>query len=88
MVHQVRKHSEFMAGQLHRSAVDGNASCAWVKRERAATELRLRKPARAADQCSNAGQDFFDAEGLCDVVVRPTVDPPALFRASSRARSK
>ena len=78
-----------MAGQLHRSAADRHASCARVKSQGAAPKFSMGEPAGAADQSSNAGKDLFDPERLCDVVVRPAVDPLYFFvPASARGQNE
>src|SRR5947209_86865 len=75
-----------MAGQLHRSAADGDTGCACVKNQGAAPKLRMGEPASAADQSANAGKYLFDPERLCDVVVRAAVDPLYFFVPASARR--
>jgi hypothetical protein len=89
VVHQIREHAKFMAGQLHGSAAGGNASRARVESECAATKFRLSQAARTANQSPNARQHLFDPEGLGDVIVRAAIDPLNLFvPAPSRGQNK
>ncbi len=76
-----------MAGHLHGSAADGNASRARIQGECAAPKFVMGKPACPPDQGSNARQNLFHPEGLRYIVVRPTVDPLYFFMPAS-ARSQ
>jgi hypothetical protein len=88
-VHQIGEHAEFVAGQFHRGARQGNASGARVQRESTATKFSLREPAGAANQSSKTGEDLFDAEGLGNVVVGAAVDALNFFvPAPSRCQNQ
>ena len=74
VVHQIRKHTEFMAGQLDGKPTHGDARVAYINSKRATPKFGLGEATGAANERSNAGQEFFHPERLCDVVVRAAVD--------------
>ena len=74
VVHQIRKHAEFMAGQLDGIPTDGDARVAHIKHKRTAPKFGLGEATGAADERSNARQELFHPERLRDVVVRAAVD--------------
>ena len=91
MVHQIREHAKLVAGQLDRRAVDRHFRRARIERQRAAAQLGGDVPARAPDQRTQPGQNFFHAKRLGDVIVGASVDAlhllvPAAARGQNQHR--
>ena len=67
--HQVLEHLVFVTGEVDVGAVDADGLCGEIEHDRAAFEGGLAPPRRAAYQCVDARKQFFDMEGLDQVIV-------------------
>src|SRR5579871_2264530 len=56
MVHKIRKHAEFMAGQLHLQAFQGYFAGSGIKHERTTAKFRPDMSARPSNECAQPSQ--------------------------------
>lgn len=68
-MHEVRKHAEFVARELHWRAVSRNPRQSGIQRDAVRTKLGRNGAARPANQRAQSCEYFLDAKRLCDVVV-------------------